>query len=667
MSIENSSEEAISNIPAGSADDKTSRRQFLAGAVPSAALAVGAGMLRTTGASAAASTESAALPIRIPAEVTASLAQAPQTPSFEDKGGKTGAEVFAKLCKDENLAAMFCAPGNYAVIHSLAAIGIPSYGGRTEGAMCCAADGFYRVSGEVTACSGTEGPGFTHMIQGIANAHAANTPLLVLASNLSLAVEDSYASIQMLMQQPLTQGIKKYGKRITAPDRVYEYGSYAFRELKSGVPGPVHLDFPAEVAFARFTNSDKLTDYYEKTRYRTESRAAPSSQDLNAAVALIRKSERPLLVAGHGVFHRKAWDTLQRLVEQHEMAAVCTGPMRGHFPDDHRLSMALSPSALMSADLVIFVGQYCMPTRSDWRFNPDIKAISVSPEAEQLGRNWPLDLGIVADEAEFLEALMDKLPPVKRDAWAGEIAAARKKFEGEQAEYYKLGLKYSKDTGVVHPAIIAKELHDFLYRGTIDPKQTVVGWGGMTCSKFVPQMLRSNRPGQGMACLYQFGAMGPELSMTIGAAVAVKNGAGAQAAYKGAPVFNMTTDSGAAYSIFEMATAAKYKIPVIALVYNNNTWGTWATAENSARSVHLHLHLENQRYDKVAEGLGCRGEHVTTPEQLREALKRSYEIAARESLPTVINVAAIKEFTSGKLYPPGFTFPAEPGIGGFGH
>jgi thiamine pyrophosphate-dependent acetolactate synthase large subunit-like protein len=85
---------------------------------------------------------------------------------------------------EEDLAALFCCPCNYTVLNAMAAAGVPAYGGRTEGAMCAAADGFSRVTSEVTACSGTEGPGFTHMIMNIARAHAARTPLLVLGSNM---------------------------------------------------------------------------------------------------------------------------------------------------------------------------------------------------------------------------------------------------------------------------------------------------------------------------------------------------------------------------------------------------------------------------------------------------------------------------------------------------
>ena len=190
--------------------------------------------------------------IRIPKAVAESL-NAPPCSCAEFSGqGMTGAQVFANLCKDEELPALFCAAGNYHIIDEIAQVGIPCYGGRTEGGMCAAADGFCRVTGEVAACSGTEGPGITHMIMNIGSAHAANSALLVLASNSSLRSEDCQSFIQFMYQQPLTEGMKKYGKRITAPNRIYEYGAYAFRSLKSGVPDVVHLDFPAEVATARF-------------------------------------------------------------------------------------------------------------------------------------------------------------------------------------------------------------------------------------------------------------------------------------------------------------------------------------------------------------------------------------------------------------------------------
>jgi thiamine pyrophosphate-dependent acetolactate synthase large subunit-like protein len=610
---------------------------------------------------------SATIPtITIPKEIPATLNEAPKVGTFEGRG-MTGAEVFAKLCKEEDLAAMFCCPGNYTVINAMAAAGVPSYGGRSEGPMCAAADGFSRVTGEVTACSGTEGPGFTHMIMNIASAHAARTPLLVLASNMQIAGDDREAFIQTGYQQPITTGMKKYGKRLIAPDRVWEYGAYAFRNMKSGVPGPVHLDFPGEVARARFTDPANLKDFYTKDKYRTESRPQPSNKEVARAVDMISKAERPILVAGQGVFQRKACEALLQAAEKHEFAVVTSGPMRGHFPDDHRLSASLAPDALMSADLVVFIGQYCMPSPGEYRFNPDVKTIRVHPVQEDLGRNWPLDLGIVSDEKIFLESLASELPSKKRDAWVNELAAARKKFEDTNLAHYQLGLKHSAATDHIHPAVMAKEVHDFLYKGDIDPKQTVTGIGGWTTGIFSGRWMRANRPGQGLACGYQYGAIGPDLAMVIGAGAAVQRGVGPQAPYKGAPVLCITSDAGIAYSMFELDTAAKYKIPVIAVVYNNNCWGMFPAAMGSARSMHLYLFQENLRYDKMAEGLGARGEYVRTPEQLRAALKRSYDAASKETVSSLINVQALKEFTSGNVYPPGIALPTEPGVGAFAH
>ena len=167
--------------------------------------------------------------------------------------------MFARACKAEGVAALFCCPGNYSVVHAISDTGIPTYGGRHEGALCHAADAFTRVTGEIAATSGTEGPGFTDMICGIATANAARSP--VLASNKTIFAEDTERGIQDAYQQPTTEGMRKLGKRLITPARVREYAGYAFRQLRSGVPKPVHLDFPAEVANARFRDASEI-EYY---------------------------------------------------------------------------------------------------------------------------------------------------------------------------------------------------------------------------------------------------------------------------------------------------------------------------------------------------------------------------------------------------------------------
>lgn len=90
--------------------------------------------------------------------------------------------------------------------------------------------------------------------------------------------------------------------------------------------------------------------------------------------------------------------------------------------------------------------------------------------------------------------------------------------------------------------------------------------------------------------------------MMIGAGAEVQPGAGPQAAYKGAPVVVVTSDALITDSIFELDTAAKYKIPVVCIVFNNNSWGMWPSAVGTSRSMHLYPFQETLRYDKMAEG-----------------------------------------------------------------
>ncbi|MBI3207472.1 MAG: thiamine pyrophosphate-binding protein [Candidatus Solibacter usitatus] len=564
-----------------------------------------------------------------------------------------GAQVFAKVCKNEGLAALFCCPGNYDVINSICEEGIPCYGGRTEGSMCAAADGFSRVTGEIAACSGTEGPGFTNMIMNIAAANAARTPLLVLASNKRMADDDCEMGIQTVYQQPTTEGMRKYGKRLIDAKRVHEYAAYAFRQLKSGVPQPVHLDFPAEISSARFKDPSELRYFHEKGKYRTDARPHPDPKRIKELVGLIEKAKRPMIVASTGVFYSRAWDALKMAAEKAEIAVVESGPSRGHFSDGHPLSASTAPGALLSADLVIFIGQYSMPNTGECSFSPEAHFVRIDPDHSDIGRNWPIDLGIVSCEKAALEALAAALPKMRHEGWVAELAAERKKFEDQNADYYKTGLGY-KDA--VHPAVIARELSDFLYRGDLAKEQTTVVAGGYGIARYARRYLRAYRPGQICNGAYQYGAIGPDVGYSFGVSAAVQLGAGPQAPYKGAPIIGITGDAGFAYSGMEIETMTKYKMPVVMIVYNNNAWGIMS----QGKPVHMYLFQENLRYDKIGEALGARGEYVTKPEEFLPALKRSYALAAKERVATVINCQAKREYWTNQ-YAPGFLGKVEPG------
>jgi thiamine pyrophosphate-dependent acetolactate synthase large subunit-like protein len=638
-----------------------SRRAFVA-----TAAALGAASTALRAATTAAAGDADGRAIQVPAEITATRDEAPKPADFP----MNGAQVFARACAQEGLAALFCCPGNYQVINAIAAEGIPTYGGRTEGSMCSAADGFIRVTGEIAACSGTEGPGFTHMIMNIGAANAARTPLLVLASNMTWGGDDTERNIQRGYQQVTTEGLKKYGKRLIDPKRTWEYAGYAFRQLRSGQPGPVHLDFTGEVARESFESAEGLEYFYDKSRYRTDAKPHPGPSELRRTVEMIAAAERPMIVASMGVFYDKAWEALLRVAERNDIAVVESGAQRGHFSDGHRLSASTAPDALLSADLVVFVGQYSMPYLGEFAFDPDAKYIRVDPAPEDIGRNWPIDLGIVSGERAFLEALAEALPNRRRDAWVAEIAKARGVFEAENEEWYQLGLKHSASTGTLHPAVLAHDLAKFLYGeskpGHPPKDQTTFVAGGYGVARYVRRYVRAHRPGQILNGAYQYGAIGPDIGYTVGAAAAMHQGTGPQKPYQGAPVFAVTGDAGIAYSGMEIETLAKYKLPAVVLVYNNNAWGVYGAARRANRSMHMYLFQENVRYDKLAEGLGARGEYLTKPEELMPALERAYDIAVKERVSTLLNCQAVKEFWEND-YPPGMPRKVEPGCMAYYH
>jgi thiamine pyrophosphate-dependent acetolactate synthase large subunit-like protein len=641
---------------AGSTDraSSISRRNFIRKTV------TGAGATAAVAVAGGAATGAEAPDITIPAAFAEAATTTPRRLEFP----MTGAEVFARACKEEGVAALFCCPGNYNVIHALASTGIPAFGGRHEGSMAHAADAFTRITGEIAVCSGTEGPGFTDMICAVACAHAARTPLLVVASNMSINQEDTEAGIQLGYQQPTTEGLKKYGKRLINPRRVHEYAGYAFRQLRSGVPRPVHLDFPSEVASAKFQNAEELEFFHDRARYRTASRPHPSPKDIATAVDLIKAARRPIIVSSNGVFYAKAFDALKRLAERAQIPVVESGAMKGQFSDASPLSANAAPGALASADLVLLVGQHCMPIVGEFAFGPDAKYIRIDLAAEDIGRNIPIDLGIVSCEKAALEALADAVPRLTHDSWIAEIAAARRKFEDQNAEYYRTGLTY---TDAVHPAVIAKELGDFLYRGKLPKEQTTVASGGYGLARYVRRELRAFRPGQIMNGAYQYAAIGPDVAYTVGVSAAVQLGVGPQAPYKGHPIISTTGDGGVGYSIMEVETLAKYRLPAVVIVYNNNAWGTWAGAAREPLGLPIHLFQENLRYDKVAEALGGYGEYVVKPADFRPALERAYDVAARERKPVLINCQGRKEFWDRGKFPPGMLGKIEPGVMSYYH
>jgi len=638
-----------------------SRRDFLKKAAVGAGVAAAAATAgRNSYVGTASAQEAPPAEIKLAPEFVEGLKAGPTPKDFP----MTGADVFARACKEEGVAGLFQCPGNYNITHAMTFAGIPTWSGRHEGSMAHAADGYARMTGEVAACSGTEGPGFTNMICAVAEANAARTPLLVLASNMNIAGEDAEQGLQMSSpyQQPTTDGMKKYGKRLINTKRIWEYAQFAFRQLKSGVPKPVHLDFPTEISSVKINNPSEQTCWYDKTKYRTDAVAYPEPKAVQAAVDLLKQAKRPMIVSSTGAFYHKAWEPLRKVAERMQIPVTESGCTRGQFPDDHPLSATCSPGSYPSADVVMLVGQYCMPMIGEFSFGPDTKFIRIDPDANDIGRNLPITVGIVSDEKAAMEALLAASSAIAHDSWVAEVAAAKKKFEDENASYFNM----TKGFDGVHPAVMAQALADFQNSG--DRKMTAIVSGGYGVARYTRRFFRAYRPGQMMNCAYHYAAIGPDIGFAVGTGAALQNGTTLQAAYKGTPFICVTGDAGFGFTAMELETLAKYRMPAVILIYNNNSWGTNSSSYYGTRVAPVHLFQENLRYDKLAEALGCYGEYVTKAADLPGALDRAWKMTIAKSVPVVLNCQGKKEYWQDKeKYPPGNLGKIEPGCMAYYH
>src|SRR5262249_56043301 len=116
-----------------------------------------------------------------------------------------------------------------------------------------------------------------------------------------------------------------------------------------------------------------LEYYFDKARYRTTAKPHPGPKDVAAAIELLKQAQRPIIVSSNGVFYSRGWDALKRLAEKAQIPVVESGAMKGQFSDASPLSANASPGALASADVVVLVGQYCMPTVDEFAFRPHSK------------------------------------------------------------------------------------------------------------------------------------------------------------------------------------------------------------------------------------------------------------------------------------------------------
>ncbi|MGZ8203461.1 MAG: thiamine pyrophosphate-binding protein, partial [Burkholderiales bacterium] len=301
------------------------------------------------------------------------------------------------------------------------------------------AHGYSRASGKPSVCLTTSGPATINLISGIALAYKGRAPVIVIAGDVSRSFLDREGN-QSFDLVSLFKPVTRLAKHVHKTDRVVEAIHDAFRTALSGPRGPVMLNIPRDLL------DHETIDYQPRSpgRYRpTGQRVRGDDESVREAAALLAKAERPLLLAGSGVIDSEATDEAVKLAEMLDMALV---PAYGHndaLPNSHPLHIGIpgwrgaaeAAEAVYRADVILALGSRLSQSSTGWDnsiVNPQSKIVQVDIDAGEVGRNHPVEVGIVGDAkavALQLIAALGKAPGARsgKTAWRAQIAELKER------------------------------------------------------------------------------------------------------------------------------------------------------------------------------------------------------------------------------------------------
>jgi thiamine pyrophosphate-dependent acetolactate synthase large subunit-like protein len=526
----------------------------------------------------------------------------------------TGSEVLAQALRSQGADTLFYLMGGPMLETEAACIklGIRAIDTRHEQAAALAAHAWTRVTRRPGVCMGCSGPGTTNLVTGVANAFTDCAPLVAIGGS-SPRVYLGMEAFQEIDQVAIMKPITKRAERIYDARRIPDVVATAFREATAGRPGPVYLDLPGDVL------GEKIEE--ESVVYPPAWRPAPRTLGdpaaVREAIALLARAERPVVLAGSGVWWSDGARALQDFVEATGMPFYTTPISRGLIPEDHALAFLNARSkAFTEADVVLAIG-----TRFNWviqfgrppRFAADMKVIHVDVNPAQLGHNRAVDVPIAGDARAVLEQLRaeadGKIQPKQYAGWTGKLRTldAEKSAEMDKA--------MSADATPIHPLRLCKEVRDFVRRDAIlvVDGQEILNYGRQA----IPTYVAGHRLNSGT-----LGTMGVGLPFGVGAKVAQPD----------TQVLVLHGDGSYGINAMEIDTAVRHKIPVVVVISNNGGWT--ANAPWTRPLPKPGRNLGHTRYDRVAQELGAHGEFVEKPHEIRPALERAFA----SGKPAVVNV-----------------------------
>ena len=520
-------------------------------------------------------------------------------------GMLTGGQLVARMLKREGVDTAFTLSGLHIAPIYVGCMdeGIRLVDTRHEQAAAHAADAWARLTRRIGTCIVTAGPGVTGTVTAVANAWAASVPLLVLGG-AAPTFNQGRGSLQEMPQTQLFAGITKWSDRVPSPELVPSFLARAFRVARGGRQGPVFLEIPWDVLS---NGADEgLAD--AATGYRTDARSPGDPVQVEAALALLARARRPVLLGGSSIWWDGAVEGLARLADTTGVPVYLNGMGRGCLPPDHPCFFQGSrKDALAQADVVLVVG-----TPLDFRvgygsaptFAVDAKVIQVDGDPTEIGRNRPVDVGIVGDSRSVLGQLADGARRWGEDGWRRSLRGVEEERAARQRVHEE------SDQRPIHHFRLARAIDTVAGRSDV----TYVGDGGNVVA-VAAKVLRVQRPGRWLD-------PGPLGCLGVGAPFAMA----AKLLAPERPVCVIQGDGAFGLNGMDYETAVRFKLPMVVVVGNDAAWGQILIPQRNLYGEDRSpaTRLASTRYDRIVEAMGGRGEHVEDPAQLVPALERAF-------------------------------------------
>jgi acetolactate synthase-1/2/3 large subunit len=518
-----------------------------------------------------------------------------------------GGRLIARRLKAHGVTKLFTLSGGhlFSIYDGCRAEGIDIVDVRHESAAAFAAEGWAKVTREPGVCALTAGPGVTNGMSAVASAQHNNSPILVLGGRAP-AMRWGQGSLQEIDHVPFMRPLTKLAATAESPGEIPGLVDEALRVAARPHSGPVFLDFPLDVVFSEGAEP-------EPEPATAASGSGLDSRALDRAAALLREAERPVIMAGTNLYWGRGEGALRELAEARGIPVFLNGLARGCLPADHELFFSRARGAgLKGADLALVIGvpmDFRLGFGASFGEETELVVIDVAEPEREHPR--PVAAELYGDASEILSALTTSDGPSTRD-WVGHLRGEETaKRDAERAER-------EDDRSPLHPMRLYAELASVLDRDAI-----VIGDGGDFVS-YAGRVVDSYEPG----CWLDPGPFGC-LGSGPGYALAAK------LARPDRQVVLMLGDGAFGFSGMEWDTLARHGVHVVGVMGNN---GIWALEKHPMEflygySVAAELRPET-RYDQVVEALGCQGELVREPGELRPALERALSAEG----PALVNV-----------------------------